>query len=201
MYWLVRQRQVRVEEETDEAFATIRRAHAIATQAATRDRTQALVSVFSSGSIGTATDLAGSGGPEDSSFSISERICMAVAKLWVSPSSVAAMRAALEGDLRSPHDIDVTTLYLGGTLEWRAHQWIAGLGFLFAVLDTTWPAFTRRVRPRYLPAGVLVGLIGMNSLLQFQHCWLPFHVRNRHAVAAVLRDRFRLKGDAVSVQD
>lgn len=74
-------------------------------------------------------------------------------------------------------------------------------GLLAAILDQTWPAFSKRPRPRYLPAGMLVGLCGLRSLVQFQYNWMPLHIHDRNAVAAVLSKRFRTEDTTQAVQE
>lgn len=136
-YWLVRLRQEDAESKTDEAYGVIQRAHLSMVQAANQDRTAALVSVFNGGGMAGRPTGASYGStvhpstesltystcpriptdtntPEGPPFNLVERICMSIAKLWVCPTSVAAMRAALEGDLHahgvSQRDIDLTAL-------------------------------------------------------------------------------------------
>ncbi|KZT70452.1 hypothetical protein DAEQUDRAFT_725366 [Daedalea quercina L-15889] len=123
--------------------------------------------------------------------SVLERIQMTAAKLWTSSVHLLVVREGLEDVMRrrniSSHDIDMTVLYLTGALEQTKHSGITAFICIACLASNVFIS----TRTWYLPA-VVSAISATVALYNFQHVWFAMHIRNKPAVAAMLRDRLML---------
>ncbi|KAH9835292.1 uncharacterized protein C8Q71DRAFT_112216 [Rhodofomes roseus] len=120
---------------------------------------------------------------------------MRAATVWTSSTVMYMMRTGVGEDLRHRHvsqrDIDLTTLYLGGAERTEKHFRIWQINGAAWAASFVWLLFIKRPSPRLhrFEMGASITFVTLSTLFVFQQCGILLHIRDRHVVAAVLRER------------